>query len=150
MEAADSRVVKREEEIANPRRSPSHFVLLGAGASKAAVPNGDRNGRRLPLLRDVATDLGLAAAFPDGLQELAVTDFEAAYSRLYERGRDLAAPIEDAIAGYFRELRLPDEANLYDTILLSLRTKDVVPASDVGDGGRDVEASLLPHRVHRL
>jgi hypothetical protein len=122
----DDHVVTREQEISNPWVARPHFVLLGAGASKAALPNGDRNGREVPLLRDIATDLSLAVSFPDDLQELAVTDFEAAYSRLYERNPDQAAPIEDAIAHYFRELRLPDDANLYDVIILSLRKKDSI------------------------
>src|SRR4051812_29918668 len=124
MANSDDQGVTRDQEIQNPRASRPHFVLLGAGASKAALPSGDRNGRDLPLLRDVATDLGLAASFPPDLQELAVTDFEAAYSRLYDRDREQVTPLEDAIADYFRDLRLPDEANLYDAVLLSLRKKD--------------------------
>jgi NAD-dependent SIR2 family protein deacetylase len=103
-----------------------HFVLVGAGASKAALPHGDKNGLDLPLLRDVAADLALAVGFPDDLRELAETDFEAAYSRLYDRDQLLAAPIEEAISAYFRQLRLPDEATLYDALLLSLRSKDSV------------------------
>jgi hypothetical protein len=126
MGAPDLFGVSREQEIARPRSGPPHFVLLGAGASKAALPNGDRNGRDLPLLRDVATDLGLAALFPKDLRKRAVTDFEAAYSSLHERDRRRVEPIEDAIADYFRDLRLPDEANLYDAILLSLRSKDAI------------------------
>jgi len=124
--ASDAHLVTRDQEINYPWAGKPHFVLLGAGASKAALPDGDKNGRDLPLLREVATDLNLAASFPDDLQELAVTDFESAYSRLYERDPAQADPIEDAIAGYFRELRLPDEANLYDAILLSLRRKDAI------------------------
>jgi hypothetical protein len=80
----------------------------------------------LPLLRDVAVDLDLASAFPEDLRELAKEDFEAAYSRLFDRDRAMTTPIEDAIADYFRQLRLPDEANLYDALLLSLRSKDSV------------------------
>ena len=126
MEAADPHLVTRDQEIDNPRAGKPHFVLLGAGASKAALPNGDRNGMELPLLPDVAVDLGLAALFPRDLQQLAVTNFEAAYSRLSERHRAQARPIEDTIADYFRQLRLPDEANLYDALLLSLRRKDAI------------------------
>ena len=126
MAAPDDHHVTREQEINNPSAGRPHFVLLGAGASKAALPKGDKNGKDLPLLRDVAIDLGLAASFPEDLQELAVTDFEAAYSRLYERDPGQAEPIEAAIADYFRELRLPDEPNLYDAILLSLRKKDAI------------------------
>jgi hypothetical protein len=122
----DPFTIKREQEVDNPRMGRPHFVLLGAGASKAALPNGDKNGMDLPLLRDVARDLNLAGAFPDDLRELAQTNFEAAYSRLFDRDRVSATPIEKAIADYFRRLRLPDEANLYDALLLSLRGKDAI------------------------
>lgn len=126
MTVPDLHSVTRESEIGNPRAGRPHFLLLGAGASRAALPHGDRNGRDLPLLRDVATDLGLAAVFPQDLRRLAVTDFEAAYSRLYERDRAKVVPLENAITDYFGELRLPDEANLYDAMLLSLRPKDAI------------------------
>jgi len=124
--SGDPFTITREQEIENPRMGRPHFVLLGAGASKAALPNGDKNGMELPLLRDVAVDLDLAAAFPKDLRELAASDFEAAYSRLFDQDPKKAVPIEDAIADYFRRLRLPDEANLYDGLLLSLRSKDAV------------------------
>jgi hypothetical protein len=126
MESADPSVVSREQEVANPKACRPHLVLLGAGASKAALPNGDPHGMDIPLLRDIAVDLDLAASFPQDLQELAATDFEAAYSRLYERDPAQTAPIEGAVASYFGRLRLPDEANLYDMLLLSLRKKDVI------------------------
>ncbi len=118
--------VTRQQEIENPTRGRPHFVLLGAGASRAALPNGDSNGREIPLLRDVATDLGIGALFPSDLRRLARDDFEAAYSRLFNRDSGLAASLENAIADYFRQLRLPDEANLYDALLLSLRPKDAI------------------------
>ena len=126
MTAADPRTVTREQEIGSPRWPNPHFVLLGAGASKAALPNGDKNGMDLPLMRNIAVELKLADAFPDDLQELADTDFEAAFSRLYERDPSRAASFEEAIADYFERLRLPDEANLYDALLLSLRSKDAI------------------------
>lgn len=124
--ADDPFTATREDEVQGPRRTRPHVVLLGAGASKAALPNGDRNGRDLPLLRNIAVDLDLQAQFPADLRELAATDFEAAFSRLYDRDALLTEPMEATIAGYFRELRLPDEANLYDALLLSLRRKDAI------------------------
>ena len=30
-----------------------HVVILGAGASLAAFPDGDKNGRKLPLMNDI-------------------------------------------------------------------------------------------------
>jgi hypothetical protein len=79
-----------------------------------------------PERGQIAVELKLADSFPDDLQELADTDFEAAFSCLYERDPVKAAPFEDAIAAYFERVRLPDETNLYDALLLSLRSKDAI------------------------
>lgn len=117
--------VSVEEEIADTSAKRPHVVLLGAGASKAALPNGDRNGLAVPLLRDVAADLGLADEFPKDLRDLASTDFEAAYSRVVESGVDVVA-LDEAVRGYFAKLELPDKANLYDLVHLCLREKDAI------------------------
>ena len=85
MESADPQVVAREEEINNSSRGWPHFVLLGAGASKAALPDGDKNGLNLPLLRDLAIHLELAEPSQRIFRISRVTNFEAAYSQLYER-----------------------------------------------------------------
>jgi hypothetical protein len=79
MNTAGPGAVSVAEEIADTSAGRPHVLLLGAGASRAALPNGDRNGVPVPLLRDVAADLGLAKHFPDELRELALSDFEAAY-----------------------------------------------------------------------
>ena len=76
-----------EEEIAKIFMRRPHVLLLGAGASKAALPTGDRNGRPVPILRELAGELDLYGVFPGDLQELSRTDFEAAYSQLFGRGR---------------------------------------------------------------
>lgn len=60
---SDLEVTVQQEIDASLRAAP-HVVLLGAGASKAALPNGDRHGRQVPLLGDVATELGVASLFP--------------------------------------------------------------------------------------
>ena len=101
--------------------------MLGAGASKAALPNGDRNGRAVPLLRDVAENLKLIDLFPNNLKELAVQDFEAAYSQLFDLdSSDRLNKIDSLVREYFSELELPDEPNLYDVLNLSLRDKDAI------------------------
>src|SRR5947199_10791733 len=48
--------------LTNVNESP-HVVILGAGASRAAFPNGDANGSRLPLMVDLVGCLGLGQAF---------------------------------------------------------------------------------------
>src|SRR5215813_7516047 len=108
-----------EQEIATILRGKPHVLLLGAGASRAALPNGDKYGRAVPLLRDVADSLSLVDKFPKGLKELAVRDFEMAYSNLFDQGSSEELDTIDAlIREYFSSLELPDEPNLYDAINL--------------------------------
>lgn len=119
--------VSVEEEIASPFHGKPHVLLLGAGASRAALPDGDKNGRPIPLLRDVAAQLNLEAYFPKKLQKLAKEDFESAYSKLIDLGQNKTVEeLNSKIRGYFLQLELPDEPNLYDVINLSLRDKDAI------------------------
>jgi hypothetical protein len=116
-----------EQEIADTSAGKPHVILLGAGASYAALPNGDKNGKPVPLLREVADKLALVDDFPEDLKDMSVEDFEQAYSRLYERGQsDELQSINAKVHGYFAELQLPDEPTLYDVLTLSLRDKDVI------------------------
>ena len=41
-----------EDEQNNVFVERPHLVVLGAGASRAAFPDGDKNGKRLPLMAD--------------------------------------------------------------------------------------------------
>ena len=115
----------REDEMNCDPRGRSHFVLLGAGASRAALPSGDKHGRSVPLLREVADAMDLASDFPDDLKCLARDDFEAAYSELADRGSDTSA-IDEKVRRFFASLEIPDEANVYDALQLSLRQKDLI------------------------
>ena len=115
----------REDEINCDLRARSHFVLLGAGASRAALPNGDRHGRQVPLLREVAEVMDLASDFPDDLAGLARDDFEAAYSEFADRGSDTSV-VDEKVRSFFASLEIPDEPNLYDSLQLALRRKDLI------------------------
>ena len=115
-----------EDEILDLRMGAPHVLLLGAGASKAALPNGDRNGQKVPLLREVAHELNLARFFPAELQQLARSDFESAYSRLVARRGENVPIVQSEVARYFEQLQLPEEANLYDLLNLCLREKDAI------------------------
>ncbi len=106
-----------------------HVVLLGAGASRAAFPNGDRAGQRVPLMNDLVEVLGLrplirqaGKGFEQG------NDFEAIYSKLASNPHhaNITKKIEQEVENYFSSLQLPVEATLYDRLLLSLRKDDVV------------------------
>ncbi len=114
------------EEIGRVWIGKPHVVLLGAGASKAALPTGDRHGRSVPLLREVAQELDLDRLFPPNLSDIARNDFEGAYSQLFERGEETVKEIDNRVADYFGKLDLPEEPNLYDVLILSLRNKDAI------------------------
>ena len=119
--------VSTKEEIENVFMGKPHVLLLGAGASKAALPNNDKNGKPVPLLCEVAGKLNLVDDFPENLKDKSIENFELAYSELHKKG-DLMRleSINNKVHEYFSQLELPNEPNLYDVINLSLREKDVI------------------------
>jgi len=105
-----------------------HVVILGASASRAACMNGDANGRVLPLMADLASLTGISSLLREHGVRIVSKGFELAYSRLATDPAmsDLVADIEQCVWDYFSGIKLPEEANLYDKLLLSLRDKDVI------------------------
>ena len=104
-----------------------HVVLLGAGASRAAFPNGDRASRPIPLMDDLVEDLDLSLVF-ERVGPVESANFESVYSILaadprYERDRQ---EVERRVADYFSSLELPKKTTIYDKLLLSLRPEDAV------------------------
>ncbi|WP_233581846.1 hypothetical protein [Legionella septentrionalis] len=115
--------MKKEEIIENPKPNKPHIVLLGAGASLAAFPNGDANQSPLPIMNNLieVVDLGSVLekyAFPSS------GNFETIYSKI--KSEALKKEIEDKIFQYFGSLVLPRSVTIYDKLLLSLRRKDAI------------------------
>ncbi len=105
----------------------AHVVILGAGASRAAAPNGDRHGKRLPVMSDLVQTLGLEDVLADCPLYRPGVNFEDLYSELCEQGDDvLKRELEERVSGYFSDLRLPANPTIYDFLILSLRPKDVI------------------------
>jgi len=111
-----------------PEKLRCHVVILGAGASVAAFPDGDANGAILPTMDNLIEVLGLEPL----LERAGVRDqhrnFETVYSELYEydSGSPFLKEIEGAVYDYFKNLKLPEGPTLYDYLLMSLRPKDLV------------------------
>ncbi len=105
-----------------------HVVVLGAGASLAAFPNGDRRGHRLPIIRNFVETLGMESLLASRGFAGPYDDFEGLYSdiTLDPAQQDLRHEIEQRVFDYFAALDLPDEPTLYDHLILSLRPKDVI------------------------
>jgi len=107
-------------------RSP-HVVILGAGASRAAFPNGDANGKRLPVLADLPDCLDLRTSLSAAGFSVQ-SDFESIYDELATSGRHpgLKAEIESRVRSYFESLALPTTPTLYDYLILALRENDLI------------------------
>lgn len=114
------------EEIANVSHGSPHVVLLGAGASRAAFPDGDANGRRLPVMADFVEVVGLQGLLDSAGIPWKGLNFEDVYSGVVRTGHAIREEIEAATHAYFSSLALPEHVTLYDRLVLSLRPKDVV------------------------
>lgn len=118
----------REDEINQIAMERPHFVLLGAGASRAAFPNGEATGKKLPLMADFAEIVPIEPILSKSLFKYKGRNFEEVYSDLCEapESAEIRNMLEQAIFQYFKSLALPPEPTLYDHLILSLRPKDVI------------------------
>ena len=105
-----------------------HVVILGAGSSLAAFPDGDGNGFQLPLMDNLIKVVGLGQILEKYSIDADIADFEEFYDELITKtkNQDLLQEIERTIRNYFCQLELVDKATLYDYLLLSLREKDLI------------------------
>lgn len=115
--------------IQNPKQFRRHVVLLGAGASRAAFPNGDASGHPLPIMNDLVDVTGLRPLIDRaGVQIDPDQSFEGIYSELLlmPDHTKIAREIEQKIEDYFSRLSLPSQPTIYDRLLVSLRKKDAI------------------------
>ncbi|HEV8262643.1 MAG TPA: hypothetical protein VGQ19_18050 [Burkholderiales bacterium] len=97
-----------------------HVVILGAGASRACCPNGDRNGRRVPVMGDFVTCLDLADIIRSAGQDPA-GNFEAVYTAIHRAcHKEVLSELDARTRAYFGALTLPNEPTVYDLLVLSL------------------------------
>lgn len=120
--------VSAEEEISQVCVGKPHVVILGAGASYAAFPRGDKYGRRLPLMNNLIETLGIQDLVDRTGLCFESSNFEDIYTCIYNEERLTLAreEIERRVYRYFSELKLPDHPTIYDHLVLSLRGKDVI------------------------
>mgnify|MGYP003964428433 FL=1 len=121
-------LITKSQLVNKPRELRPHVVILGAGASVAAFPTGDANGKQLPTMDNLVEILDLEPILKRGGVEYKNSNFEDVYSRLYESNPNLhlLKEIEEIVYDYFSSLQLPDVPTLYDHLLMSLRPKDIV------------------------
>ena len=121
--------ITAQQLIEYPRNIRPHLVLLGAGASKAAFPDGDANGRCVPLMDELVNVVELGQPLEQaGINLTQERNFEVIYSKLKQNPElaHIAQKIELRIDDYFSSLSLPDKATIYDRLLLSLRPANAI------------------------
>src|SRR4030042_5626438 len=106
-----------------------HLVLIGAGASRAAFPNGEKYRLRLPLMNDF---FDIVEGLSDYLEKHGIgyknKNFEDLYSSMYENSKynEIRTNIEEIVYNYFGRMELPNEPTLYDHLILSMTGRDAI------------------------
>lgn len=83
--------VTTDDEVRDPRRVRPHLVLLAAGASRAACPNGDAVGCRLAVMADFVEVVGLGPLLERAGVDWRTSNFEELYSSLAKQASDSRA-----------------------------------------------------------
>ena len=66
-------------DVSENKNNSPHVVILGIGGSLAAFPNGDKNGRKLPLMYNLVEVLGIGYLFEKHGVKYDGENFEAVY-----------------------------------------------------------------------
>lgn len=117
-----------QKQISSSMRQRPHLFILGAGATKATIPNGDKNGLQSPVMDNFLEEIGLKGLLNGVELETTSHNIEAIYSELYgKKGyEDVVKRIEDGIVNHYSRMQIPDNPTLYDYLILSLRNKDCI------------------------
>lgn len=106
----------------------AHTVILGAGATIAAIPNGDKTGKKSSVMSGLIEKLGMKDIFADITMNTSSDNLEDIYSELYERPecKEALLELEKRLYNYFASLEIPDEPTVYDLLILGLTNKDAI------------------------
>ncbi|MCH3964530.1 MAG: hypothetical protein LKE46_09665 [Clostridium sp.] len=115
----------------NMKRRP-HVVLLGAGASCAAIPNGDRNGKKISAMSGFIEKLGLSGILGKVAIHTNSDNLEDIYMELDERCKiepncmEVKQELEKVIREYMSDYKLPSNPTVYDYLIMGLTSKDLI------------------------
>lgn len=105
-----------------------HTVILGAGATVAAIPNGDKNGKKSSVMSGLIEKLHLQDILEGIHLNTGSNNLEDIYAELHARPEceEVTLELEKRLYDYFASLELPNEPTVYDFLVLSLTDKDVI------------------------
>lgn len=109
-----------------------HVVILGAGASCAAIPNGDKFGKKISAMSGFINKLGLSNILSRVDIQTSSDNLEDIYMELDERSEDepsckeVKEELEKRIWEFMSDYNLPDNPTVYDFLVMSLTSKDLI------------------------
>ena len=109
-----------------------HVVILGAGASCAAIPNGDKNGKKISAMKGFIEKLGLKNIISSLSLDTTSDNLEDIYMEISEKStpgsiyEKAKLELETKIYEYISEYTIPDNPTVYDFLILSLTSKDLI------------------------
>lgn len=116
-----------DELMDTPLQERPHLVVLGAGASYAATPHGEKHARHLPLMKDLSNALELRNLLDCEMYRKSSQDFEAFFEELMLQGfPELVSEIESRMIRLFDSYAIANYVTMYDQLVLSLRAKDTI------------------------
>jgi hypothetical protein len=120
--------VSVSDEINQITMGRPHVVLLGAGASRASFPVGERSGKLLPLMKDFVDIVPVGDVLREAGCPFEGRNFENIYGEIVRdpAQSEFREQLEMCVYNYFDSLELPEQPTIYDHLLLSLRSKDVI------------------------
>ncbi len=106
----------------------AHTVILGAGATIAAIPYGDKFGQKSSVMNGLINKLHLEDTLSEVELKTTSDNLEDIFSELYSRSdcKEVLKLLEQRLYDYFSSLQLPDEPTIYDLLVLSLTEKDAI------------------------
>lgn len=117
-----------ELDITELMRRRPHLFILGAGATKATIPNGDKYGRKSPVMENFMKEIGIDNLLEGVELKTKSHNIEDIYSELATKLKyaDVIKEIEEGIVNHYRQMQIPDTPTLYDYLIISLRKKDCI------------------------
>lgn len=114
------RMKNEYEDYERYMKNRPHVVILGAGASCAAIPNGDKHGKKISAMSGFIEKLGLSSVISKVDIRTSSDNLEDIYMELDERSKadplcqEVKEELEKIIWEYMSDYQLPDTPTIYD------------------------------------
>ena len=116
------------EKLQSLMKSRPQVVVLGAGASLATIPAGDKYGQKISTMDGFIETLGMSDILSKTPLKTQSKNLEEIYSELAScyQYTNIRLDLETRIKEYFSKFKLPDNPTIYDYLIAALTPKDCI------------------------